>query len=277
MSGNVVSIELARWCRVERLSGREHPRTLLYRALRLALGHQMQACLRAAELRLESELQRAAEKLRQLNIEKWGNPCGPKLRGGGLVVVEAAEAQQQGGALAAPDAQQHGDRDEDDQIEELQERLREDGARPPKAEYVKAALVLARDHDESYNPDQKWFAALGVKPGGAQTRIKKWAQRIRAKDMLTPLAPEPPSPPSDPRTPWWDRTDSLPPPLIVGGPIPCVDRELLSIGENLQRWLVQLPRHRGRHREGEEFLQRLGRKSVGGGHGTPRWDRTGDH
>ena len=48
--------------------------------------------------------------------------------------------------------------------------------------------------------------ALGVKPGGAQTRIKKWAQRIRAKDMLTPLAPEPPEAAQGPYNPFHSST-----------------------------------------------------------------------
>ena len=125
--------------------------------------------------RIESQLLavRRSAQLALLRQRTSGHLLLLPLRGGG------------DNALDAPEALRQGSRDDDALVESLQERLRKDGARPPDKAYVKAALALARDHEQSFKPDKVWFQAWNVPNGGAQTRLKNYVQRIVGEQLLT--------------------------------------------------------------------------------------------
>ena len=128
--------------------------------------------------RVESELRSVRQSVRQLRVI-------PPLRGGG------------DNALDAPEAQRQRSRDDETLFKLVQERLRENGSRPPEA-HIKAAIALARAHEASFKPDDAWWQAWGVPEGGSRTRVRHHRQRILDERLLD-LALEPPPRPTNAR------------------------------------------------------------------------------
>ena len=159
--------------------------------------------------------------------------CG--LRGGG------------NNALDAPTAQRQGSRDDDAFVESVQERLREDGARPPDKAFVKPAIALARDYEKTFTPDNAWWAAWRVNPGGARTRVIKYKDRILEKKLLLPAAALPlPAPP-------LPQARAPPPP-------PSLDEQANKVEAEIDRLEAEREAHLAAAQEAEEELGPLRRR-----------------
>ena len=125
----------------------------------------MSSDVRAELLLVEHELRSAKRALLQLKLRQ---PQLPVLRGGGDNALDAAR----------PALQRQHPLNEDNLVKSLQRRIRERGARAPKRDHVKAALVLARYHPPSFTPDEAWWSAFGVRDGCTRMNVKDYKQRI---------------------------------------------------------------------------------------------------
>ena len=206
--------------------------------------------------RIESEL-RSVRRSAQLGLlrQRGGIQLLCGLRGGG------------NNALDAPTAQRQGSRDDDAFVESVQERLREDGARAPDKAFVKPAIALARDYEETFKPDNAWWDAWAVKPGGARTRVIKYKDRILEKKLLLPAA-EPPPFPSNPRH-FFAEHDRYPlplpapplaPPLAPPPPPPSLEEQANTVQAEIDRLDAEREAHLAAAQEAEEELRPLRRR-----------------
>ena len=186
----------------------------------------MSSSVRAELQRIEHDLRSTERALLRLTLL-------PALRGGGDNALDAA-----------PELQRQRSHDEDDLIKTLQRRIRERGARAPKAAYVKAALALARDHPPSFTPDEDWWRSFDVKDGCARTNVKDYKRRILRELAVDPLlfSPSPPLP---------HASLPPPPPALAPPPPPSLEDQADAVEAEIR----QLEADRDAHLEAIEDVE----------------------